>query len=305
MSMLAILLLLAVAVVAAVLALRRGSAPSAAAAPALTNAADAADAKPASPLTFDDIVGFERWYAKQALPAIDLHPAPGQAIAAGGTRLGGPAWLADGEAWPIDPATGPLEFVAQVDFADLPSLPGFPASGLLQFFLPCDDLMGLDFDDPTRGGFKCLWRERLDGGALHAPSPPDERLYLWQDDATRATGVALTGSSAQRLPDAADWRVEQRLAGWHDRDGFEGIDDILERAFEAQPMAHHVGGHPAFTQSDFRRAGHLDDYDRVLLRLTSDDHIMWGDVSEAVFMIRAADLAARDFSRVAFNWDCH
>ena len=32
---------------------------------------------------------------------------------------------------------------------------------------------------------------------------------------------------------------------------------------------------------------------------------MWGDVGEAVFMIRADDLAARDFSRVAFYWDCH
>ena len=72
-----------------------------------------------------------------------------------------------------------------------------------------------------------------------------------------------------------------------------------------EPIVHHVGGYPSFTQSDFREAGHYDDYDRTLLRLTSDAHIGWGDVGEAVFLIRRADLAARDFSRVAFSWDCH
>jgi uncharacterized protein YwqG len=32
---------------------------------------------------------------------------------------------------------------------------------------------------------------------------------------------------------------------------------------------------------------------------------MWGDVGEAVFMIRSTDLANGDFGQVAFSWDCH
>jgi uncharacterized protein YwqG len=47
------------------------------------------------------------------------------------------------------------------------------------------------------------------------------------------------------------------------------------------------------------------DYDRVLLQMGSDDAFMWGDVGEAAFLIRRADLLARNFTSVLFTWDCH
>nr|WP_299908016.1 DUF1963 domain-containing protein [Sphingomonas bacterium] len=40
------------------------------------------------------------------------------------------------------------------------------------------------------------------------------------------------------------------------------------------------------------------------MRLTSDDYLLWGDVGEAVFLLPADDLRRRDWSRVAYSWDC-
>jgi len=78
---------------------------------------------------------------------------------------------------------------------------------------------------------------------------------------------------------------------------------LEERYDEATLFGHQVGGHPTFTQEDPR----LPDDPRVLLfQLDSDWQrgVMWGDSGIANFFIHPDDLARRDFSHVAYNWDC-
>lgn len=108
----------------------------------------------------------------------------------------------------------------------------------------------------------------------------------------------------EHLPDASDWHIRQRLDGHLRRPGIEEIDALLWDETEARPLRHHVGGHPAFTQDDFREPGAYGDFDRTLLRLTSDANLLWGDCGEAVFLIRRDDLLQRDFSSAIFYWDC-
>ena len=79
---------------------------------------------------------------------------------------------------------------------------------------------------------------------------------------------------------------------------------MLESRETDKPLVHQAGGYPVFVQWDFRKPDYLAAYDTVLLRLTSDDFLMWGDVGEANFLIRREDLAKRDFSKVIFWWDC-
>ena len=106
------------------------------------------------------------------------------------------------------------------------------------------------------------------------------------------------------MPGYVDWRIQARVNGQLRRRGIGRIHAMIDAADETVPTSHHVGGHPVFTQHDCRVPGRYDDYDRVLLRLTSDEVLRWGDSGEAVFLIRTADLIARDFSTVAFYWDC-
>jgi uncharacterized protein YwqG len=254
---------------------------------------------PGPPITPAELEELRDWLAAETLPAILLHPADAP-ILPGGTRIGGPAWLPDGTEWPLSRDGRPMEFIAQLDFGELPRIPDFPEAGLLQFFIAQDDLYGADLDQPERGDIRLIWQPEIGPGRMIAPPPEDDATFSPLDPAARLAGVPLSGSVAAIPPTIEDWRVTDRLMR-------PGADDFAEERHEASLgfMVHHVGGHPAYTQWDFRSADRCADVDRTLLRLTSDKTMMWGDVGEAAFTIRREDLLARRFDRAIFWWDCH
>jgi uncharacterized protein YwqG len=246
-------------------------------------------------------------YRALARPALLLRPDPAADPAVAPARLGGFAWLAEGEAWPLDAAGERLEFVAQLDFARLPPLSGFPESGVMRFFVGRDDLSGANFDEPDRSGVRVLWHPgALEAGRHEPPFPlTADDSSPFQGAALRERGLGLSAELADDLPDYYSWQAQALTDGMARRPGIDAVQDVIGDLSDARAMAHRIGGHPAFTQYDFREPGKFEDLDVVLLGLTSDDAIMWGDVGEAVFLIRAGDLDRRDFSRVAFYWDCH
>lgn len=258
------------------------------------------------PITPQEHADFAAWLAAQERPAVRLTPKPGPA-ARDGCRIGGPVWLAEGQEWPLSPQGQPMEFLAQLDFAAMPALPGFPQSGVVQVFLPTDDdLMGMNHNDPAASTVAVLSRPNGVGMVRHdnlAAAEAQERVSPFIGETARREGVSLE-PDALTMPIANEhWQVHHRLEGHYRREGFARWEALLDD-LSTPPNAHHVGGYPVFVQSDFRAAGRRDDYDTCLLRLISDEHLQWGDVGEANLLIRAEDLAAGDFSRVIFWWDC-
>jgi uncharacterized protein YwqG len=254
----------------------------------------------------DAIFSAYRALTRQAL-VLEPDPNPVTDDADPPAQLGGTAWLADDEEWPIDAAGQRLEFVAQLDFARLPHLPGFPERGVARFFVGRDDLWGTNFDAPDQSGVRVLWHDGpLAAGRREAPTPAsDDYGSPFQSAPVRAHGLALRPEPVDDPPDYYSWQAQALTHGMARRPGIEAVEDRIGEASEARRLAHKIGGHPTFTQFDFRKSGTFEELDVVLLGLTSDDAIMWGDVGEAVFLIRPDDLAAHDFSRVAFYWDCH
>lgn len=260
----------------------------------------------------EDVARLRAWTEANALPAVYLDIAAG-APEPGGCRLGGPAFLADGEAWPSDRNGDPMVFLAQIDFSAIPAIADFPRSGLLQVFIATNDIFGCNFDDPLAGDIRIIWREQQGAGGLHyGEAVPDRLKRLGQPydvvpflNKAFPDGVRLVGRAADMTPTGADWRFiaqSDALVGNAKSDALDAF--CRERDKEGGEGVHHIGGYPIFTQTDPRRRGRFEDYDRVLLRLSSDDYIQWGDVGEACFLIRREDLLARDFSRVLYNWDC-
>lgn len=266
-----------------------------------------AENPPGPPATAEQEAAFAARLEALRLPSLQLEAAPNTRAAPGGTRIGGPAWLADGESWPCGRDGRPMEFLAQLDFADLPPLPDYPEAGLLQFFIARGDRFGADYDDPARSDVRLVWRaEPPTGGRLHAQGPldplADSSPFL--DEAVRAGGRPLSATRSSRLPSPDSVAVEQVLAEMGLANA-ANVDDLLDPVeVEQEPPNQFIGGHPRFVQWDFRKPGFRDDFDRVLLQLDSQSGLIWGDCGWAVFMIRRADLIARDFSRVLFSWDC-
>ena len=263
---------------------------------------------PVSEAQFEEFV---RWYEAQQRPAIALTPDPDLPIEPIGSRLLGPAFLREGEEWPCGRDGGTLDFLAQVNLEYCTALEGYPREGIVQFFIGRDELFGADFDDLYDGNFLVRHLPADTLGALHRAPHEGEYDTSGIDDyspaqnhAMRLRGIALT---AQPIIDRIDLSVLEAEQKWRElvrnydaSAAFRRIDAIDA----SRPQRHHIGGFPAFTQSDIRHDPRYAAHDRVLLRLTSGDYLMWGDVGECVFMIRPDDLARGDFSRVAYSWDC-
>ncbi|MEL7189687.1 MAG: DUF1963 domain-containing protein [Pseudomonadota bacterium] len=135
--------------------------------------------------------------------------------------------------------------------------------------------------------------------------PAEESVSPFWNKAAQKDGIALLAEVFADPVGTNNWEVDSTLDGNIRRPGFNRWEKLLEAQATGKPLIHHAGGYPVFVQWDFRKPGEFDDYDTVLLSLTSDEYVQWGDVGEANFLIRSEDLEARDFTKVIFWWDSH
>ena len=206
-----------------------------------------------------------------------------------------------------------LVLLAQINFAEMPSTPGYPTQGLLQFFIAAkDDLYGASFDDGDLAMLSLADQRRF-------------RIVYWPDSSLPSTALPVVADAhtphradkPRRMRfiedteplSTGDYRFDSLFAGnaYAAAESFaltRGVDAdaLFDAVWERHSGAgHKVGGYPFFTQTDPRDGGEWE----LLLQLDSDEDMMWGDVGVGNFFILPADLARADFSRVAYNWDCH
>lgn len=79
------------------------------------------------------------------------------------SKLGGYGYLPKQIKYPINEDGKPLSLLAQINFSEMPLINDFPDSGILSFYVDYfDDLIGLDFDEPTKQkGFKVFSKNRF------------------------------------------------------------------------------------------------------------------------------------------------
>ena len=259
----------------------------------------------------DPISRFKAWQAANTLPALELLPAGEAPRTAEGSRIGGPVWLPEGASWPVDASGKRMTFLAQIDFAALPPLPDYPASGVLQFFIARDDLYGANFEKPQQGGFRVIYREDLSGPGRMETGPVAEGERYVDDFSPLepgivGQGIAVTAQPFTHRPDIGVWQFHDAVGQYLDDGGHDAIYDYLNAGSGAAQSNWRVGGHPEFTQSDWRYDTQFRDVDRILLHLwTSDGMLMWGDSGQGHFAIRREDLLKRDFSKAFYSWDCY
>ena len=230
------------------------------------------------------------------LAATRLEGAPDHAAA---SQLGGRPWWPADRPYPVDISGKPLALLIQVNFDEAPVLEDFPDHGLLQVFIGTDDLYGCNLDALTSpNGFACVYHETTDATARRDFSEialPRASHNLPLDDPL--TPIALSFSLSTMVADPSDYRFNDLVPGMSHAD----LDHYDAISREAPPIR--LGGYPTFTQQDPR--AYQDGLgDVTLLTVDTTDGIMWGDTGAAQFFILRADLRKRDFSKVAYNWDC-
>ncbi|MDO4686235.1 MAG: YwqG family protein [Corynebacterium sp.] len=205
-----------------------------------------------------------------------------------GSRFGGAALVSQTYPWPSDYFNEPMFHLAQLNLSKLPAREGYPTSGLLQFFVADDGLMGLGETDDGSGFFGSVVRYIPDHEipsmvlAYHHP----------QNCAPISNGYfTVTGRLYHQLPHSGD---EQ----------FSDLYDPEKQLF--------AGGWPFFIQDDPRPQPSPTPDENLELLLQIDDYadtkspvtIRWGDAGVAHFFISPAALRNRDFRNVFYTWSC-
>ena len=259
------------------------------------------------------------------------------------SKANGTPYLPHDMSWPLDGEKRPMELLAQVDCSALKSLPDFPHTGLLQFFIGTDECYGADFDDMTnQKGFCVLYHETVDATVTEEevlakrPEKSDEEDVCTPFETEKPCRIRFAAPKNmgltegnfhfdrlfveewnRRRPDAPiekQFEIHQRLKeedpdyGW---DVFDIREECEDGEDDDEPVHHQMGGYPYFTQNDPRSDEKMSDLDVMLFQLDSDFRpenreylVCWGDAGIANFFISREALRKRDFTKVAYTWDC-
>ncbi len=258
-----------------------------------------------------DLEPFRETLEATSLPYVKMTARPAEGTLPWQSKIRGAPYLPRDDEYPAGRDGQPLVLLAQINFAEVPELPGYPTQGILQFFIPAnDDLYGLCLD----GGLDA----RLQGGSFHVRYFP----LVDEDPSGLTTDFAFLEQSEQEFLPASEEcelrfslreemvpTIDYRFGKLLGDEFFEQFGDREEELAEAywkvtDPGGHKIGGYAYFTQADPRESSGEDWLLLFQMDTDSDAGIMWGDMGVGGFFIREDDLKNRRFSGLLYNWDC-
>ena len=222
-------------------------------------------------------------------------------------KIGGAYYVPTGEPRPMNIHTGEnMYLLAQINFAQVPHLEGFPEKGLMQILISNEDMFGCDFEDGyNQVGWKICYYEELPEHAekdcIYQPEwNKDIELPLQKDVTYKLKAYeaiqTISFDDDGFWPAARECLPQELYASLEEDDVLDGLCDL----FETYPCQ--IGGYPSFTQDDPRN-GHSQEI--LLFQLESTKDIMWGDFGIGNFFITKEALRNKDFSHVMYHWDCY
>lgn len=249
--------------------------------------------------------------AKHPFPSVRIQARPGKPSTPWQSKFGGKPYWPKAMDYPRTPDGTPMYMIAQLNLAEMPALPGYPASGILQFFIADDEYMGLKLGQ----GLEETIRRNSDGSGsrvvFHREIVEDTaQLECNLPQVSEAEVMPLSAEYAlsftreDQLPLHTDHRFQQAVEPLG-----EIHDDLMEKLWDESEATTQtrLGGYAYFTQDDPRYAMEPGEW-LLLFQMDTDDtegvDIMWGDSGVGNWFIHRDDLAKQDFSRMWFNWDC-
>ena len=211
----------------------------------------------------------------------------------------------------------------QVNCAETGLKAPFPEQGMLQWFISVNpELMyGCrgNFDE-TGEGFRIVYHEQIEGDSTFPGAPTHDSVdemftpvkrEVAIDAVLEQTAIGVNDGNFNRL----FFEVVKELTGEDitDKMWYEYLDNEGSLYFE-QNMGmkrphHQMLGYPVFSQEDARRD--IQTHDTLLFQLDSQfspidrkELVMWGDMGSGFIFINHDDLAALDFTRAYYCWDC-
>ncbi len=260
------------------------------------------------------------------------------------SHLGGVPYLPHEQAYPVGADGQRLWLCAQINFAQMPVMEGFPQEGILQFFLSdwdYDGGFGLYSESPVaieQEQWRVLYYPCIDTSVTEAECKA--KMPAWQEgdeDLWRTPSVPMKMDflpvDTEGVGDT-DYRFEKLFAEelsccMADTDAEAYMPCSLYPDMPAEQEVWQqiqnqidiggckIGGYPRYEQDDPRLYSQdcqrdLEAWDTLLFQL--DDHTFTVPAGDAMdfdlnggtlnFLMRSEDLKNRDFSAVLAQWSC-
>lgn len=217
------------------------------------------------------------------------------------SKIGGKPFLPIEYEYPTNNEGKFLHLLAQINLTGLPILTPFPRLGLLQFYILDDEMHGRDGNNKLeQNNFRVIYISEFDASMkVHtlddlqlpkeAPFDPKEEIAL--------------GFSFESMPlTETDFRFDRDFTSqfntYEEIREFRDVYSVINYG-----NSHRMGGYPYCVQGD-PREDIAEELDTLLLQLTSEDGICWGDMGAAQFFISEEALRKHDFSEVLYDWNC-
>ena len=272
-----------------------------------------------------ELAPYARKIAESKMPHVSVTPVKAKTTPWESKLLGVPYFPKD-KRWPVDRDGNPLVMLAQINFAEMPPLEGYPTEGILQLYI------SQKLDDTQ------IWGMRLDGGHKTEIGRLTDRSYfrvVYFPIVSHDTETLITETPQIELDDHSGFPVKDearltfkpgasyvrpddyRFRRFFGKDGYDFFyaddsvrGDLVDEYEEFNGGYHYlgrIGGYSRVEQEDPRLSFPNEEW-ILLFSLdsfeTNDYSALWEDGGVGNFYIRPRDLAKRDFSRVMYYWDC-
>ncbi len=252
--------------------------------------------------------------------AIRIHAQPEKAVTCVDSKFGGEFYLPADMQLPASASGEEMEFLAQINFSQMPPLPGFPDKGLLQFFLCTaeEEMEEMEMAAPSSQGhfqvryFPSIEWKPSDGHnlATHQKQAlkgrwPMERLEgAMEFEQAEEMATLSLGEEGIITNLGAEAFVEQLTEDELEEAGYDLSDcaDVDRFCMDFGNWGCKAGGYPSVRQGDLRldEAG-FEEYTTLLFQydLTTQQEL---EADTFSFLIRPADLAACRFEDILLCW---
>ena len=248
--------------------------------------------------------------AETAVPCIKLTAEIGKNIPITNSKVGGKPYLPKGFEYPTNKKGQPLNFLAQINFEEMPSLEHFPKGGILQFYI-----LGMEFQGKLSEISRVVYHEKISDQEQQEELPVFDEYELPFEPEFE---FKLTGELSENFIDLNDERFETIFTAICEKNSFEFDDECEDTAemmrkhfapnyYDFFKSSHLIGGYPRTPQgiSSAPKDSHLlfqldTQYDDNLQDFT----IMWGDVGVGHFFISLENLRNCRFDQVYYDWSC-
>jgi len=248
----------------------------------------------------------EKFKEETAIPSVVLTATWSSDIKITASKFGGIPYLPKDYIYPATAKGEPLKLLAQLNFAELPKLENFPASGILQFYVLPDDAVGLkEWPNLINGGtYRVIYHKEILPDDMQMKDFPEikfingegeysegwfpfEGEYLVKGNISNCPMTYSTHEFNEAFalfckknniesyfePYYADYLKMQKSMKKDEFNDWERkqrkVQGLVWSAF-GDNINHRISGYPIFTQYDPRVHGNQKKYDTLLFQMVSE-----------------------------------